>query len=96
MTSFIVYQLSDHSENINSNLQTRMRGRGYHTAWTSDGVTYRLPSNSMWKVENFNQQTAIDDISTCLNELNAISGSSVRLVRCVAVPVNPWAAIPGE
>ena len=94
MHGLITYQLSDST--INDDLRSNMLALGYHAQWSSNGKTYKLPDNSVWKKDIESLQRGIDDLTSVVNSINASKGKTVRLIRCIAVPVSPWAGIEGE
>ncbi|MBK6833532.1 MAG: hypothetical protein IPG89_04355 [Bacteroidetes bacterium] len=94
MNSFLVYQISDNS--INDTVKAKMKALGYYEAWSSNNINYKLPDYSMWKPNNLSLQKAVEDMQKVILEINSEKGLTVKLLRCVAVPVSPWHAITGE
>jgi hypothetical protein len=70
---------------------------GYFNRWTSKDVTYYLPHNSLWKLENISLEQAVVDIRNVIKQLNTNRQGQpvIELQRCIVVPVVPWTGIPG-
>ena len=70
-------------------VKAAMKARGYGDAWVSNGTTCYLPNTTLWK-QDADVGVALQDIQ------NVAITQGVRLLRALAVPHTPWAAIQGE
>jgi hypothetical protein len=70
-------------------VKQKMKDRGYHDHWESNGSTTYLPNTTLWKPDA-DEVTARNDIQSVAILLG------VTLIRAVAVPHSPWAGIQGQ
>jgi hypothetical protein len=93
MNALITYDITiRHTE-----VKSAMQDKGYLDYWKDNSQTYYLPNTSLWK-KNTNPETAKADMQQVVQTLNynQPTNKQIRLERCVAVPANPWSAIPGD
>jgi hypothetical protein len=93
MNALITYDITiRHTE-----VKSALKNKGYFDYWTSNNQNYYLPNTSLWK-NDISQETALADMQQVLQSLNynQPANNQIRMERCVAVPVNPWSAIPGD
>ena len=92
MNAAIVFDVSSDITTIKS----RLKDMGYWGAWTSNGITYSLPNNSMWKpnCELLQAKNDIMNIVTTLN-IGKLPVDSIILQRCIVFSVTPWEGIEG-
>lgn len=86
MNAYVTYLISDASSNVL--FVQRMMARGYTNAWASNGKTYKLPPNSMWKF-NTTLEQAMQDAQQSAKEAYAV------LSNLIIVPATPWMGIEG-
>lgn len=92
MNAFIIFDVSRKNEDVKASLKLM----GYHAAWVSNGHTYYLPHNSMWK-PNCELAQANNDLIDSITKINTRSENSPIVIhRCVVVSVNPWHGVQGK
>ena len=94
MQAYVTYDVSNRG---NAEVKNGMKAKGYKDTWTSQSIKYHLPNTSLWKDET-TLSTALQDIKDVVNAVNRNRSwnDQVKLERCIVVPADPWAGIPGE
>lgn len=69
-------------------LKDGLRALGYYDSWATEGKTYFLPANAMWK-PNWELGQAKVDTQRLATSLY------IALLRCIVLSVSPWDGIQG-
>jgi len=92
MNAYISFDVSNRAEVVIA----RLRAMGYYNAWVSKGVTYFLPSHSLWK-PNCELSQAKNDLVNLVNTLNVeMPNSQIVIQRCIVLSVTPWDGLTGS
>lgn len=94
MNAFIIFDVSRKNADVKASLKLM----GYHAAWLSNGHTYYLPHNSMWK-PNCELAQANNDLIDSISKINNRTeniGNPITIDRCIVLSVNPWHGLQGK